>query len=77
MNRSTSLGRIALSALLLAASPTMAADVGPMEHVDALNKVFGEHRGTRAIHAKGTVLEGDFRAERFGFIDQQSGASSA
>lgn len=61
MNKSTSLGRIALSALLLAASPTMAADVGPMEHVDALNKVFGEHRGTRAIHAKGTVLEGTFQ----------------
>jgi catalase len=36
------------------------ADTGPVEHVDALNKVFGQHPGARAIHAKGTELLGTF-----------------
>ena len=60
MNSSTLLARVTLSALLHAASTAMAADIGPVEHVDSLNKVFGQHRGARAIHAKGTVLEGVF-----------------
>ena len=60
MNSSTLLGRFTLSALLLAASPAMADDVGPVEFVDAFNKVFGQHRGARANHAKGIVLEGVF-----------------
>jgi len=61
MNRSGLLCRVTLSALLLAASPTMAADIGPVEHVDAFNAVFGQHRGARANHAKGTVMEGTFQ----------------
>jgi catalase len=60
MNSSTFLGHVTLSALLLAASPAMAADTGPVEFVDAFNKVFGQHRGARANHAKGIVLEGVF-----------------
>jgi catalase len=40
--------------------PAMAADATAVEHVDALNKVFGQHPGARAIHAKGTVLQGTF-----------------
>jgi len=37
-----------------AAAPT------PTELVDALNGVFGQHPGFRAVHAKGIVLEGQF-----------------
>ena len=36
--------------------------VGPADAVDALNAVFGRHRGFRAAHAKGTVCRGTFRA---------------
>ncbi|MCS4250149.1 catalase family peroxidase [Pseudomonas sp. BIGb0164] len=32
----------------------------PTQLVDALNGVFGKHAGARAVHAKGTVLEGRF-----------------
>jgi catalase len=32
----------------------------PVQLVDALNGVFGEHPGARAVHAKGVVLEGTF-----------------
>ena len=60
MNSSTMLGRVTLSVLLLAASSTMAADTGPVEFVDIFNKVFGQHPGARANHAKGTVLQGVF-----------------
>ena len=48
MNTSTLLGHVSLFALLLAATPAMAADIGPVEFVDAFNKVFGQHRGARA-----------------------------
>ena len=53
---------IAIPALMLAINPVLAADTGPVEHVDALNKVFGQHHGARAIHAKGTLLEGTFHS---------------
>jgi catalase len=49
-----------LMAGLAVSATAMAADVTAVEHVDALNKVFGQHPGARAIHAKGTVLEGTF-----------------
>ncbi|WP_395675329.1 catalase family peroxidase [Inquilinus sp.] len=32
----------------------------PEQQVDALNGVFGQHPGARAVHAKGIVLEGRF-----------------
>jgi catalase len=32
----------------------------PTQLVDALNGVFGQHAGARAVHAKGVVLEGQF-----------------
>ena len=32
----------------------------PVQLVDALNGVFGQHPGARAVHAKGLVLEGTF-----------------
>lgn len=32
----------------------------PTQLVDAINGVFGQHAGARAIHAKGVVLEGQF-----------------
>lgn len=59
MNRSTALSRFSLLPLLFTLGFAV-ADTGPVEHVDALNKVFGQHPGARAIHAKGTVLEGTF-----------------
>lgn len=34
----------------------------PVQLVDALNGVFGVHPGARAVHAKGVVLEGTFKA---------------
>ena len=70
MNSSTLLGRVTLSALLLAASPAMADDVGPVEFVDAFNKVFGQHRGARANPCEGHRAGGSFHAERFGFLNQ-------
>jgi catalase len=33
----------------------------PLEIVDAMNKVFGVHPGFRANHAKGVVVEGNFK----------------
>lgn len=59
MNTSTTLSRFSLLPLLFTLGFAV-ADTGPVEHVDALNKVFGQHPGARAIHAKGTVLEGAF-----------------
>jgi catalase len=55
--------RLSLSTLiplLLAGSCALAADIGPVEHVDALNKLFGPQHQSRAIHAKGMVLTGTF-----------------
>jgi catalase len=36
----------------------------PTQLVDALNGVFGQHPGARAVHAKGIVLEGMFTPSR-------------
>jgi catalase len=41
---------------------TGSANVTPVQVVDALNGVFGKQTTGRAIHAKGIVLEGSFRA---------------
>lgn len=48
----------------LALSCMAHADGGsvPLEIVDAMNKVFGVHPGFRANHAKGVVVEGNFKA---------------
>ncbi|HEV8389027.1 MAG TPA: catalase family peroxidase [Dongiaceae bacterium] len=51
--------------LALLAFPQIArADDAPLETqiIDALNKAFGEHPGFRANHAKGIVVEGNFKA---------------
>jgi catalase len=62
MNKVIAYASAGLAVACLAASAgALAADVTPVEHVDALNKVFGQHPGARAIHAKGTVLEGTFQ----------------
>jgi catalase len=56
---------LAVLAALAITSPGLArADDEPVEAqiVDALNKVFGTHPGFRANHAKGTVVEGSFKA---------------
>lgn len=42
-----------------AAAPDQATAT-PAQLVDALNGVFGQHPGFRAVHAKGIVLEGQF-----------------
>jgi len=45
-------------------SGAAAADEKPIAEqiVDAMNKVFGVHKGFRANHAKGIVVEGSFKA---------------
>ena len=56
---------IAASAVLALAAPNLAqAQEPPLEVqiVDALNKAFGVHPGFRANHAKGVVVEGNFKA---------------
>jgi catalase len=45
-------------ATIAAAAPSMAAEATPEALVDALNAVFGKHKGLRASHAKGTCAEG-------------------
>src|SRR4029453_2846898 len=54
----------ALAGLGLALPGTVRADDQPVETaiVDAMNKVFGVHPGFRANHAKGVVVEGNFKA---------------
>jgi catalase len=44
-------------------SPNVAAAEEPIENqiVDAMNKIFGDHPGFRANHAKGIVVEGTFK----------------
>jgi len=51
---------VAVNGAMAAQNDTAVPQVGPVEHVDGLNKVFGQHPGARAIHAKGIVLEGSF-----------------
>src|SRR3954453_23891055 len=51
-------------ALVSVAAPNFALADDPgveTEVVDAMNEVFGEQRGFRAVHAKGVVVEGSFR----------------
>src|SRR5258705_12031674 len=38
------------------------AMITPEQAVDAVNKRFGRHAGTRALHAKGTLCKGTFTA---------------
>lgn len=55
---------LALASALIAAGPSLArADDAPVAEqiVNAMNKVFGEHAGFRANHAKGIVAEGHFK----------------
>lgn len=54
---------LASSGTLLAQStdqPAAPQKSTPTQLVDALNGVFGQHPGARAVHAKGIVLEGTF-----------------
>lgn len=61
MKKAIAYASAALAAACFATSAgAQAADVSAVEHVDALNKVFGKHPGARAIHAKGVVLDGSF-----------------
>ena len=41
------------------ASGAMAAEPTPQQMVDALHAAFGDHH-SRAVHAKGTIVEGSF-----------------
>jgi len=54
----------AIIASCLVWSGAAAADEKPIAEqiVDAMTKVFGEHKGFRANHAKGIVVEGSFKA---------------
>ncbi len=45
-------------AVLAAAAPARAAEATPEALVDALNAVFGKHKGLRASHAKGVCAAG-------------------
>lgn len=51
---------------LLGASSAYAQGSAPSgtEMVTAINGVFGQHPGARAVHAKGTVLQGEFTASK-------------
>ena len=64
MKANTVASRLAVSivglGLLAAWQPALAADPGPADLVGALNGVFGVHPGTRAGHAKGFCLTGQF-----------------
>ena len=52
-----------LGGALAASAPAWAAETAtPTQIVDALNKAFGVHPGFRANHAKGIVVEGNFKA---------------
>jgi len=54
---------LALALVLTAPDFAFADDPGvETEVVDAMNKVFGEQHGFRAVHAKGIVVEGSFKA---------------
>ena len=52
----------AMSAQGVTAPVSASTNVTPVQVVDALNGVFGKQTNGRAIHAKGIVLEGTFRA---------------
>ena len=48
-----------LLALAVSAGTALAAAPSPQQMVDALHTTFGEHHA-RAVHAKGTIVEGSF-----------------
>src|SRR5262249_28318531 len=54
----------AVAVIGLTANTVALAEDPPVEvqAVDALNKAFGVHPGFRANHAKGVVVEGNFKA---------------
>jgi catalase len=58
------LAKVLVCAALLQASAAAAADSPPVptQIVDLANKVDGVHPGFRAFHAKGVVVEGNFKA---------------
>ncbi len=60
--RMTSFTRRLLAALAVVALPAAAVadDTSPDQLVDALNKVFGAHKGQRAAHTKGICVKGTF-----------------
>src|ERR1700750_1634000 len=52
---------VALSSIAASAAAQTPAKATPAQFVDALNSVFGkQHHGERAVHAKGTSVEGTF-----------------
>jgi catalase len=52
---------LALAATVAVGMPAFAADeTSPDQLVDALNKVFGAHKGQRAAHTKGFCVKGNF-----------------
>jgi len=52
---------VSLAAAVAFATPALAADeTSPDQIVDALNKVFGAHKGVRAAHTKGFCVKGSF-----------------
>lgn len=71
MNTTLSRGFAAFSAItaataMLAGAHAMAQSAAPtpVEEVDALNHVFGQHAGQRASHAKGFCAAGEFTPDR-------------
>jgi catalase len=61
--RSTLIAASVAAALAIIAVPTHAqSSASPVQLVDALNGVFGSHAGTRASHAKGFCVAGQFEA---------------
>ncbi len=57
MKRKT--GAACIAATLLLASAAIAAEPTPQQMVDALHTTFGDNH-SRAVHAKGTIVEGSF-----------------
>ncbi len=54
------LGAVAALVIVGSAVAALAADPTPVDLVDALNAVFGEHAGDRAAHTKGFCMTGTF-----------------
>lgn len=52
---------IAFSVWVTVAAAGPANEATPEQLVDALNGVFGKHPGARAVHAKGILLQGEFK----------------
>ncbi|CDG81103.1 catalase family peroxidase [Janthinobacterium agaricidamnosum] len=58
------LAAVATTTAMLAGAHAQSAAPGPVEQVDALNHVFGQHAGQRASHAKGFCAAGAFTPDR-------------